>query len=263
MPGGGPEAPRGELARVGARVERDRGRAGDRVAAARGPSRASVAAGGAGARPRSHLGAGFGRRRGMDAWAGRGIRPGGARRRRRPGARGRRARARRGSRARTRWTACQNASWRTSDCRRMEPPEPLLRERDELLAVPSHERVHELRLAPGRDRRERGRRSRARRGFASRPSSRPRGPGWKARGREKGGGGGGGAVSEEGGARKPGSRARVREATPRTALSIDTTLVVYRCRSASVRSMAPSRRRCNPRQRRLLPGPAPTVAEDE
>ena len=30
------------------------------------------------------------------------------------------------------------------------------RERDELLAVPSHERVHELRLAPGRDRRERG-----------------------------------------------------------------------------------------------------------
>jgi hypothetical protein len=143
--------------------------------------------------------------------------------------------------------------------------------------VPSHERVHELRLAPGRDRRERGEEVAKRAEASRRVRRRVRGAlGGKRAGERRGGGGGG----ERGGERArektnawasprggvpgiSGSRARVRVATPRTALSIDTTLVVYRCRSASVRSMAPSRRRCNPRQRRLLPGPAPTVAQDE
>ena len=168
------------------------------------PARASPPASGR-APHRSHLGAGFGAPTwDEDAWAEPGDPSGrsASKAASRSAGTSRAGSAPGGSGARTRWTACQNASWRTSDCQRMEPPEPLLR-----ASATSCSRCHRTSAStscdshPGATAASAGRRSRSapRLRVASVVAS--AGP-WmeSARERERGGGGWG-RVSEEGGAR--------------------------------------------------------------
>ena len=138
-----------------------------------------------------------------------------------------------------------------------------------LLRLPSEEGVDQRRGARGGERRERGEeiaeRAEASRGVTGAVQGSLRGrrdeTGVRDGGEERAGGR---ARADEFSAWTPSDEetGRVR-GVARTALSMDTTLVVYLCRSASVRSMAPTHRPARAARARLSDGRRPRISGDE
>ena len=167
-----------------------------------------------------------------------------------------------------RCTACQKASCRIWDCQRREP-EPLLWANARCCCACHRRRASISGEAPvGASAASAGRRSRSElrlREASLEPSRGPCAVGETRRGQRRRGGTRGGARARAMNFRRGHRRTRRRGGfgVARTALSMDTTLVVYLCRSASVRSMAPTHRPARAARARLSDGRRPRISGDE